>query len=143
MLARLESSTRLQGFCSLSTAPLLQAERWGAELLTEDVDEVDLSVRPFRIKTSETEVSQSNLWHGEDCPAAHTSCWGGCRHVGKAVADKLQAQRHQVLRLAAAPVLFKRRCRWLSGAAATCFVAMRCCEQHFGQICSLKAVPHE
>ena len=34
----------------------LQAERWGSELLTEDVEHVDLSVRPFVIRTSETEV---------------------------------------------------------------------------------------
>ena len=34
----------------------LQAERWGSELLTEDVEHVDLSVRPFAIRTSETEV---------------------------------------------------------------------------------------
>lgn len=34
----------------------LQAERWGSELLTEDVEHVDLSVRPFVIRTSEIEV---------------------------------------------------------------------------------------
>lgn len=33
-----------------------QAERWGAELYTEDVEEVDLSVRPFRVRTAEREV---------------------------------------------------------------------------------------
>ncbi|EFJ50467.1 hypothetical protein VOLCADRAFT_103925 [Volvox carteri f. nagariensis] len=33
-----------------------QAERWGSELHTEDVEEVDLSVRPFRIKSTEREV---------------------------------------------------------------------------------------
>ena len=50
---------------------LLQAERWGAELLTEDVDEVDLSVRPFRVKTSETEVSQSTCGLGKLGLPAH------------------------------------------------------------------------
>ena len=34
----------------------LQAERWGSELLTEVVEHVDLSVRPFVIRTSESEV---------------------------------------------------------------------------------------
>ncbi len=33
-----------------------QAERWGAELLTEDVEFLDLSQRPFTIRTSDTEV---------------------------------------------------------------------------------------
>lgn len=33
-----------------------QAERWGAELFTEDVEEVDLSVRPFRIRSSDREM---------------------------------------------------------------------------------------
>ncbi|KAG2424610.1 hypothetical protein HXX76_014335 [Chlamydomonas incerta] len=33
-----------------------QAERWGSELYTEDVEEVDLSVRPFRIKSSDREL---------------------------------------------------------------------------------------
>ncbi|KAK9810090.1 hypothetical protein WJX72_004635 [[Myrmecia] bisecta] len=33
-----------------------QAERWGAELLTEDVEYVDLSVRPFVVRSSDTEV---------------------------------------------------------------------------------------
>ncbi len=31
-----------------------QAERWGSELLPEDVESVDLSQRPFVIKGSET-----------------------------------------------------------------------------------------
>ena len=35
---------------------MFQAERWGSELLTEDVEHVDLSVRPFAIRTSDTEV---------------------------------------------------------------------------------------
>lgn len=33
-----------------------QAERWGSELLTEDVEFVDLSSRPFTIRSSDTEV---------------------------------------------------------------------------------------
>ncbi|MEW5302821.1 MAG: hypothetical protein WDW36_005566 [Sanguina aurantia] len=33
-----------------------QAERWGTELVTDDVEHVDLSVRPFRIRTSDREV---------------------------------------------------------------------------------------
>lgn len=35
---------------------MLQAERWGAELLIEDVESVDLSQRPFVIKGFETTV---------------------------------------------------------------------------------------
>ena len=35
---------------------MLQAERWGAELVTEDVEEVDLQQRPFLVRTSDTEV---------------------------------------------------------------------------------------
>ena len=34
----------------------VQAERWGAELLTEDVEYVDLQQRPFTIRTTDTEV---------------------------------------------------------------------------------------
>lgn len=34
----------------------MQAERWGSELLTEDVEHVDLSKRPFTVRTSDTEV---------------------------------------------------------------------------------------
>lgn len=34
----------------------LQAERWGTELYTEDVESVDLSARPFTIRTAEREV---------------------------------------------------------------------------------------
>ena len=33
-----------------------QAEKWGSELLTEDVESVDLSSRPFTIKGTETTV---------------------------------------------------------------------------------------
>ena len=47
---------RLPGYCWLSSALLVQAERWGAQLLTEDVEFVDFSRRPFTIRTSETEV---------------------------------------------------------------------------------------
>lgn len=32
---------------------VLQAERWGAELYTEDVDSIDLSSRPFTVRSSE------------------------------------------------------------------------------------------
>ena len=35
-----------------------QSERWGAELLTEDVEHVDLSQRPFLIRSSDTEVGR-------------------------------------------------------------------------------------
>ncbi len=37
-----------------------QAERWGAELYTEDVEAIDLDVRPFTITTAERQV----LWEG-------------------------------------------------------------------------------
>eukprot|EP00879_Flechtneria_rotunda_P014849 GHRR01015514.1.p1 GENE.GHRR01015514.1~~GHRR01015514.1.p1 ORF type:complete len:407 (+),score=127.28 GHRR01015514.1:299-1519(+) len=37
----------------LCAHPVMQAERWGAELYTEDVDSIDLSQRPFMITTSE------------------------------------------------------------------------------------------
>lgn len=33
--------------------PLLQAERWGAELYTEDVESIDLSVRPFTVTSGD------------------------------------------------------------------------------------------
>jgi thioredoxin reductase (NADPH) len=33
-----------------------QAERWGASLVTEDVEELDLSSRPFRVRTAERVV---------------------------------------------------------------------------------------
>lgn len=38
-----------------------QAERWGSNLLLEDVESVDLSVRPFVIKGTETEVKANSL----------------------------------------------------------------------------------
>ncbi|CAK0746410.1 hypothetical protein CVIRNUC_001690 [Coccomyxa viridis] len=38
-----------------------QAERWGAELVTEDVEEVDLQQRPFLVRTSDTEVRAHSL----------------------------------------------------------------------------------
>ena len=38
-----------------------QAERWGASLVTEDVDEVDLRVRPFRVRSSERTVYAHSL----------------------------------------------------------------------------------
>ncbi|MBW4638047.1 MAG: thioredoxin-disulfide reductase [Gloeocapsa sp. UFS-A4-WI-NPMV-4B04] len=38
-----------------------QAERWGAELYTEDVTEVDLSQRPFVIRSEEREVRANSI----------------------------------------------------------------------------------
>lgn len=38
-----------------------QAERWGAELLTEDVEFVDLSQRPFVVRSTEREVRAHSL----------------------------------------------------------------------------------
>jgi thioredoxin reductase (NADPH) len=38
-----------------------QAERWGAELYTEDVIEVDLSQRPFTVRSDEREVKTHSL----------------------------------------------------------------------------------
>lgn len=38
-----------------------QAERWGSNLLLEDVESVDLSVRPFVIKGTETTVKANSL----------------------------------------------------------------------------------
>ena len=38
-----------------------QAERWGTVLATEDVESVDLSVRPFRVRTAEREVRAHSL----------------------------------------------------------------------------------
>lgn len=38
-----------------------QAERWGSELLTEDVEHVDLSSRPFTVRTSDTEVKTHSI----------------------------------------------------------------------------------
>ena len=38
-----------------------QAERWGAELITEDVEAVDLQQRPFIVRTSDTEVCPGTL----------------------------------------------------------------------------------
>ena len=37
----------------------MQAERWGAELLTEDVEHVDLQQRPFIVRSTDVEVSAS------------------------------------------------------------------------------------
>ena len=34
----------------------VQAERWGAEMYTEDVESIDLDTRPFTIKTAERQV---------------------------------------------------------------------------------------
>eukprot|EP00899_Mesostigma_viride_P023951 jgi/Mesvir1/4740/Mv05532-RA.1 len=38
-----------------------QAERWGTELYTEDVEEVDLSQRPFRVRSTDREVLTHSL----------------------------------------------------------------------------------
>ena len=38
-----------------------QAEKWGSELLTEDVESVDLSSRPFTIKGTETTVKANSI----------------------------------------------------------------------------------
>jgi thioredoxin reductase (NADPH) len=38
-----------------------QAERWGAELITEDVVSVDISVRPFVVRSAEREVKAHSL----------------------------------------------------------------------------------
>ncbi|DBA96752.1 TPA: hypothetical protein ACH3X1_015592 [Trebouxia sp. C0004] len=38
-----------------------QAERWGSELLTEDVEQVDLGNRPFTVRTSDTEVKAHSI----------------------------------------------------------------------------------
>ena len=38
-----------------------QAERWGAELYTEDVIEVDLSQRPFTVRSEEREIKTHSL----------------------------------------------------------------------------------
>ena len=34
----------------------MQAERWGAELRTEDVEYVDVRNRPFTVRSSDSEV---------------------------------------------------------------------------------------
>lgn len=35
----------------------VQAERWGSNLIVEDVESVDLSQRPFVVRGTDTEVS--------------------------------------------------------------------------------------
>lgn len=42
--------------CCATTTPRLQAERWGAELYTEDVEAIDLTQRPFTIRSGERTV---------------------------------------------------------------------------------------
>ena len=55
------------GFPAGVTGPQLmdkmkaQAERWGAELYTEDVISVDLSQRPFTVRSSEREVKTNTI----------------------------------------------------------------------------------
>ncbi len=38
-----------------------QAERWGAVLITEDVDHVDVSQRPFVVRGTDTEYKASSI----------------------------------------------------------------------------------
>ena len=54
----------------------MQAERWGSELLTEDVELVDLSQRPFTVRTSDTEVQPLLLLLLliPSCPLAQLHC---------------------------------------------------------------------
>lgn len=40
----------------------VQAERWGSELITEDVEFLDLQQRPFTVRSSEVEVSLLALY---------------------------------------------------------------------------------
>ena len=43
----------------LQPPPLfLQAERWGAEMFTEDVESIDLDSRPFTVTTAERQVGR-------------------------------------------------------------------------------------
>lgn len=47
-----------------------QAERWGAELRTEDVEFVDVQNRPFTVRSSESEViaiPNSLVFQGDFC----------------------------------------------------------------------------
>jgi thioredoxin reductase (NADPH) len=48
----------LVGCCAFGTP---QAERWGSELYTEDVDSIDLSKRPFTITSSERTVKAHSV----------------------------------------------------------------------------------
>ncbi len=52
-------------YCCTSVCPdavvAAQAERWGAELLNEDVESVDLSQRPFVIRGSDTTLKAHSL----------------------------------------------------------------------------------
>ena len=55
------ASTTVQAFTSRVTRNLwhVQAERWGAKLFTEDVEEVDFRNRPFTIRSSDQTVRSS------------------------------------------------------------------------------------
>ena len=53
LFCTLSAKQEAANICSLTS---VQAERWGSELLTEDVEHVDLSKRPFTVRTSDTEV---------------------------------------------------------------------------------------
>lgn len=44
-----------------TTHPVLQADRWGAELITDDVTRVDTSVKPFVIETAEVNVRAHSI----------------------------------------------------------------------------------
>lgn len=53
---RLTSCACLQDVLQVKFSGTVQAERWGAELITEDVEVVDLQQRPFTVRTTDTEV---------------------------------------------------------------------------------------
>lgn len=47
----------IKAWLIITLGSLLQADRWGSELLTEDVEFVDLQSRPFLIRSTDTEAS--------------------------------------------------------------------------------------
>jgi hypothetical protein len=47
--------------CAVACCVVLQAERWGSELYTEDVDSIDLSARPFTITSSERTIKAHSV----------------------------------------------------------------------------------
>lgn len=59
MLQQLSLTVLLWCCCCGCVDP--QAERWGAELHTEDVDSIDLSARPFTITSSERTVKAHSV----------------------------------------------------------------------------------
>ena len=46
---------------------MTQAERWGSELITEDVEFLDLKHRPFTVRSSEVEVCFAFNWAEQTC----------------------------------------------------------------------------